>query len=76
MSKKIIIEIDKEGVVKLNAIGYENDSCMKSKLVTNLLKSIDEIDSLVKLYEENKEKEVIYDYENHHLKELSPILGH
>lgn len=53
--KKVIFEIDKEGKVSLRAEGYKEDECMKSPLVQKLLKNIDEVEKVQKLYTEERE---------------------
>lgn len=64
MSKKVIqIEIDKEGVVKINAIGYQGNACMKSKTLEKIIRSIDEVDNIQKLFEEEKQKQEVVNYE-------------
>ncbi|MEM3426665.1 MAG: hypothetical protein QW212_00190 [Nitrososphaerales archaeon] len=58
--KKVILEIDKEGKVELRGEGYERDECMRSEKLRKLLQSVEEIDSMRKLYQEQK-KEVSYE---------------
>ncbi len=54
---KVVLEIDKEGKVELRGEGYKEDECLKSPKLQKLLRSIDEVDTMKKLYEQ-KQKEV------------------
>lgn len=63
MTRKIIIEINKEGEIQVKAEGYTRNSCQKSETLNKILKQISnegEIDVIEKLYEETPtlEKEI------------------
>lgn len=62
MSRKIVIQIDKEGNVKVDAVGYVGDSCMKSQTLKKILETV-EVDEMEKLFEDNfiENKEVNYE---------------
>ncbi len=55
---KIIIEIDKEGVINVEGVGFEGNSCEKSKTLNKILtylKQEGEIDQITRKYQEKQE---------------------
>ena len=57
MSKKIIIEVDKEGLINIDADGYRGSSCEKSKIlnqIINYLQKEGEIDDIKLKYTESE----------------------
>lgn len=63
MTKKIIIEINKEGEIQVKAEGYVGNNCQKSEILNKILRQLSdegEIDVIKKLYEETPilEKEI------------------
>ncbi|WP_029523585.1 hypothetical protein [Persephonella sp. KM09-Lau-8] len=54
---KIIVEIDKEGTVNVEGVGFEGNSCEKSKTlnkILNYLKQEGEIDQITRKYQEKQ----------------------
>ena len=43
---KIVLRIQKDGSVKVDAVGYQNDACEKDPVLSRLVSLIDEVDEI------------------------------